>query len=91
MLGIEPMTLGCEARSFATLATEARLVVDAYPYTYVCTVTKDLPWFLLLEAPFPLPNIRSPTLELCFLVCFLPLASPLLLGNLGLPRFNNEC
>ena len=49
-MGIEPRTLGFEAQSSATLATEARMAIRIVPLSYAFLSPKDLPWYSILEA-----------------------------------------
>ena len=80
-MGIEPRTLGFEAQSSATLATEARMAIRIVTLFYAYLSSKDLPWHSILEALSLLLNIRSPTLELPLLTYLESKASLLLLGN----------
>ena len=75
------MTLGFQAKSLTTLATEARLVVRSVPLFYAYITPKDLPWLLTLEVPQPFVDARSSTLVLPIFTCLLPLASSRLLGD----------
>ena len=84
-VGFEPRTLGFEAQSSATLATEARMAISIVPLSYAYFSSKDLPWHPILEALKPFVITRSPTLELPRFTCFESKASPLLLSNLDSP------
>ena len=79
--GFDPTTLGFEAQVSASFATEASCLYFAYCFTCSNNIG-DLPqWFLTLEAPCLLFDVRSPTLELPLRTCLSPKASPLLPSN----------